>query len=683
MSLAVVLLLTAFHPQALAETYRRGEFAFEVAAAPAWVRVSDVATKWDPSAPGAQGSSWRNWLLDSQFARFGGRRWRYFDRASEAISPELLSEAGKFEVEFNPEFQRLIIHELAVRRDGHWLDRLNPEHVTLARRESEFERDMSTGSVSAMIVLDDLRLGDVVRARFSIDGENPIMAGLDSDGSPFAWNSPLLQRQMRVLFDPAAKPAEFRAAPIAPASVTKTPEYLEWRYAAHFVAAINDEDNAPIWYRTHPQVVVSEKRSWGDVARWARSLYPPPAPLPDDLLQRIEQWRQLPDVEKRVAAALRTVQEEVRYFGIEIGDNTHRPAEPAAVWTQRHGDCKDKSRLLVAILAAMDIEAYPAMVNANRGKAIAELPPSADAFDHVIVQVRAKSGIWWLDPTRTQQRGRAAAQETSDFGVALPVAADTTGLVAVARNPDFTDRTSVSERFEPDADGATATLSVRSEYVGAAANRARYDLQRNGNDEVSRHYADFYRRRYSEVDVAAALQVEDEAERNRLVVTERYRLAKPWTLNTGSERALDLTADTIANSVALPATLDRHMPLALAFPAENTHRFELKMPAGWRWKGESTKRELVDPAAAYTYRAGVDGDVVFSEESYAARQASVGADRVAEHLRWRREVREQTFQRWIVALPSAVADQARKTRLNDLVRGVMDGNKANKDKKHD
>ncbi|WP_257387178.1 DUF3857 domain-containing transglutaminase family protein [Tahibacter caeni] len=660
---------------ARAEEYVRGEFRFAVAPPADWVETQPVAEHWDEQRLPSAGKRWRNWLYDAQYARFGGRRERYQDVAYEATSPALLGEVGKVEIDFRPDFERLTIHEISLRRDGRWSSRLKPEAITLARRESEFERDMALGSVSAMAVLDDVRVGDVVRVRYSVNGENPILAGLDHVGGRFALNAPLLARQLRVLFDRDARPSEQRDAGVAAPRVTRGPKYLEWRYRAEAVAEIVAEDRNPVWFSPYPQVSLSEKRDWAAVAAWARALYPPPAPLPADLAERIAQWRRLPDAQARIAAALLAVQEEVRYFGVEIGDNTHRPREPAEVWEQRRGDCKDKSRLLVTILAALDVPAFPALVSAGSGKRVAELPPSAGAFDHVIVQVRSDKGVLWLDPTRTAQRGPALAQEIGDFGFALPVAADTKGLVAVVPNPANHNRTRVRERYEPRADGSELALEIRAEYAGDVANLVRAELRYNGSEAMARRYADFYRRRFPELDAAAPLAVEDDADANRLVLTERYRVLKPWSASSPGQRALDLDADSIAGALSLPATLQRHTPLALTYPNDIAHRIELVLPSGWRWTGSSAERELDDPAAQYRYRAGVDAGTVFSEESVVVRADSVPVERMAAHLDWRRAAREQNLQRWVLALPAAEADQARKARLNDLVRGVINDNK--------
>lgn len=671
-------------PAPRAQTFERGDYRFATGPTPEWVVLETVPAHWDEKHIASAESRWRTWLLDTQVARYGGQRVRYADKVYEALSSEFLTEAGKIQLPFNPAFEQLTLHEISLRRDGKWLDRLKPEAITLARRETEFERDMSVGVVTAMVVLDDLRRGDAVRVRYSVAGRNAIMAGLDDESAMFAWGTPVLRRQLRVLFDPDAAVQELRDPRVAPARVRRQDRWLEWRYLAENIAPVVAEDREPAGFQRYPQVVVSERRSWGEVAAWALTLYPPPAPLPADLRERVAQWRQLPDVDARIAAALLAVQEDVRYFGLEIGDNTHRPAEPAQVWEQRRGDCKDKSRLLVAILAALDIPANPALVSAEHGGLIADMPPSAGAFDHVIVQVPRDGASLWLDPTSTGQRGPAAAQEIGEFALALPVKPGSAALVAVARNPASLNRTRTVERYEPQAKGGGLTLQVRAEYAGDAANAMRRILRNQGAEALGRGYADYFRRRYTEVDVLQSLQVDDDAAANRLVLTERYGLNKPWAEETTSWRALDLAADSIVDTLSLPATLKRQSPLALRFPNEVEHRIELVLPEGWSWDSEPEQQTLDDAAASYSHRTGVEKNVVFSEERVVARAARVEPARMDEHLGWRRSARERTTQRWVLALPPDKADAARQQRLSKLLREVMDDNrKASSEKKTD
>lgn len=651
---------------------QRGEFTVQIGPAPDWVVQSEVASVWDPALPGASETQWRNWLVDDQAYRLGGQRVRYTDRAYEPVAAEMVSEAGKIEVTYTPEFQTLTIHEVSLRRDGVWSNRLNPERITLARRESDFEADMSTGAVSAMLLLDDVRANDVIRVSHTIAGRNPILAGLDSEQATFGWGSPILDRRFRALFEANVDITEFRDGALPAASIAKHKDHQEWKYRSHGIAETTFESGQPAWYTVLPYVVLSEKRRWHDVATWAAQLYPKPKPLPADLEKRITAWQALPTQTDRVTAALTAVQEEVRYFGAEIGENTHKPAEPADVWTRRRGDCKDKSRLLVAILDKMGIQANPALVNSEVGEAIAKLPPAASVFDHVIVQVHDGKRSLWLDPTRTQQRGPATAQDVGEFGFALPVTPQARKLVSVERNPDFVDRIDAVEEIKLDTDGLQAALTVRTAYAGASANQFRLQLATTGNEAIQRRYEELYRRRYGDLTATAKLEVSDEPTKNLVTVTERYKLLDPWAASTPALRRIDFYADHIASIVELPTTMSRKTPLATVHPFVSSHRVELQLPTGWAWQGEEDQETLEDLSGTVSIHHSQKQGLVIYEHQFQSKTSVVDVDHISDHLRWRREVSDRIAPRIVVALPIAAAKLDRDSRLQGLIRDAIE-----------
>ncbi|HJT97051.1 MAG TPA: DUF3857 domain-containing protein, partial [Rhodanobacteraceae bacterium] len=298
--LVVLAVIASTGAHGAAQVYRKGDYQFEVAPAAAWVVPHEVAATWDPAAPGAAGARWRNWLSDIQVDRRGGRRERYIDAAYEPVSSELTQDAGKYQIWFSPDYERLILHRVEIRRDGVWHDRLAPEAITLARRESAFERDMSTGVVSALIVLDDVRPRDVIRVAYTISGANPVLAGSIDEEIAFGYGDPLLQKQARVLYDPDAKLIERRDRAVAQTRQRRDARALEWSAEQRALPGLVDEGSYPAWYAAVPRITVGVERSWADVAAWARALYPRPAPLPADLEQRIAEWRALATPELRI-----------------------------------------------------------------------------------------------------------------------------------------------------------------------------------------------------------------------------------------------------------------------------------------------------------------------------------------------------------------------------------------------
>ncbi len=404
--------------------HKRGDFTFAVAAEPGFVRRHEVPSHWEADAPGANDPSWRYWLYDVQIDRRVGRDSTYIEHVFEPRSAASIADAGRFQIEFNPAYEKLTIHRVELRRDGRWQDRLSPDRISLARREAEFEQGIADGVVTALIVLDDIRVQDVISLSYTLSGSNPILAGQSSDFSQLAWRSPVLDNYFRAVYDPGTKIASFAENTSVTPMLSEGTDGVEASMHTHAMNAVVYEDSYPIWYRPYPMVQLAERRTWADVVAWAIPLYPKvDGPLPKDLESDIGQWSKLGDPYAKLQAALRTVQDQVRYFGAEMGENSHRPSAPADTWTRRYGDCKDKAYLLSTILARMGIQAVPALVSTSRGRAVANYVPAADVFNHVIVRIALDGKLLWVDPTISQQGGDPLDSDLSRYGAALPVLA--------------------------------------------------------------------------------------------------------------------------------------------------------------------------------------------------------------------------------------------------------------------
>ena len=184
---------------------------------------------------------WRYWLYDYQVDRRDVRGERYVEQVYEPTSASMLGDAGRFQVSFNPEYQQLQIHRVEVRRGGVWQDRLLPEKVSLARRESDFEQDLANGEVSALIVLEDVRVNDLVRVAYTISGGNPILHGQMADWAHLGWGSPVLDVYLRVLAEPGTRFATHLENGAPDALVTRLPTATEAKVHVHGAMPVVDE----------------------------------------------------------------------------------------------------------------------------------------------------------------------------------------------------------------------------------------------------------------------------------------------------------------------------------------------------------------------------------------------------------------------------------------------------------
>ena len=277
--------------QPIAGEFEQGGYHYSVAPAPDFVLQREIPMQWPVVGGNSELPRWRTWLVDSQIDHRGAKVRYYHDQAYEPIASELVGDAAKFSIQFNPLYQGLVLHTVAVRRDGVWSNRLKPAKISLARREEGFENDLADGQVTALILMEDIRARDLVRVTYSVVGSNPIVASSQTDTFNLGWVDSILDRYVRVIYPPrtALDWKIFNDAPRP--KLIESEDRVELRAHAHSVAAIRNEQDYPNWYNPFPRMQVAQRRSWADVVAWALPLYPEPGALPQDLQQRVDEWQ--------------------------------------------------------------------------------------------------------------------------------------------------------------------------------------------------------------------------------------------------------------------------------------------------------------------------------------------------------------------------------------------------------
>jgi hypothetical protein len=668
----LALLALAGAAQAQQKVYKRGDFEFSVAPVPAFVVERPLPVRWPANAPGGDGKvPWRTWRTDEQSDWRGGKQIAYVDYAFEVRSPSLIGDAGKYSITFNPEYQQLAIHRIELRRDGQWQSRLDPERISLARRESGFEEDSANGQVTALIVLDDVRVDDVVRITYTTTGGNPILAGQALESSYFGWRHPLLDARLRVIADPGTHFNVHREHGAPDPKLVDSADGAEVLLAAEAQAPVVDEQNYPVWYQPFPRAQVSVRRSWADVVAWALPLYPDvDGPLPEGLEQQLGIWSKLPGDEAKLQAALRAVQDEVRYFGVEMGENTHRPAAPADTWTRRRGDCKDKAYLLVTLLRRMGIRAEPALTSIDDGRAVQDQVPSAYDFDHVIVRAQIDGKPVWADATMTQQGGEPSATDLSPYGVALPIARGSDALQTIAPPAKPDAGIAAVERYLPSEDGRDVRLEVSTTYQGVYADMRRRSLAGERVEDRARRYADYYRKRFGDLRVISDPVAADDRAANVVRIDEAYTLLAPFASDGGGTRRLDLRADVLDEIATSPPTIARDGPLDFAQPGRYTQEVHVRIPSRWQPKFGAESEEIAGKGFDYARSARTDAKEAVLTYRIEVKQRDIAAADVAAHLERLRNVRESLGASLRFGMPAAVDAQARAERLRGLLRDV-------------
>lgn len=102
---------------------------------------------------------------------------------------------------------------------------------------------------------------------------------------------------------------------------------------------------------------------------------------------------------EKIEAVFNYTQKNFRYIAMTIGESGYIPHMAQSILKNKYGDCKDMTVINSALLNALGIENYPALVNTKNAGTVRKDIVSFD-FNHMINYVKASDGNeYWLDAT--------------------------------------------------------------------------------------------------------------------------------------------------------------------------------------------------------------------------------------------------------------------------------------------
>jgi hypothetical protein len=409
------------------------------------------------------------------------------------------------------------------------------------------------------------------------------------------------------------------------------------------IPAIVPDSDLPVWYSPYPRIQFSESATWADVAQWGAPLYAVPRKLSPSLRTKIQELKAESDnPEKQLIAALRFVQDEVRYMGIEVGPSSHKPHDPSTVLERRFGDCKDKVLLLRTLLAAMDIEAYPALVHTRYRQTIGEWHPSPYAFNHVILLAKIGGENYWVDPTRSHQRGSLQYLSQPNYGVALVLDEQSTELTTIPFSVPTLPKKEINERFNipADLDKAT-TLKIETIFRGISADYMRADLATQSLDELEKSYVNYYASIYPEITVEAPITVNDDQYRNVLIVRESYTIPHFWQASEDEDGIVEAEFYPLElyDLIEEPTTKQRTMPLAVPYPVYYRHTAEVNLPDDWNIDPYSAKIET--DTITFEHHANYKNRRLTIDYEYRTKRDHLAPDKAASYIAQLEEVEDE------------------------------------------
>lgn len=523
----------------------------------------------------------------------------YLHRAIKIVDEIGGEQISKRQFEYDPSYQKFVLHQLRLYRDGEWFDRLASSRYEILKQEDRLHKGIFQGNEVLVYFLDDVRVGDVIEYAASFIGTHPANRTRNEEIFYLQGTEHSEKIHHRILSSPDRplfiKPFCTSQSPQARAI---SPRLLEWNWVGENIPPYEPESNEPSWYILFERVQLTQYSHWKEVVSECLQLYPCPSGFEKiaspPMRELINQWKQqTSQPEEQATLALRFVQDEVRYLGFEEGIKGYQPSDPNIIFQRRFGDCKDKVVLLQALLHCLQIPSYPVLVNSTRQNLSPEsLPGFTSLFNHVVLKLQMKESVYWVDPTYTLQGGSLAENYFPDYGWGLVIAKETENLILLP-NRNFDHKpTEICTQIKP-ISPKIAEVSTSFNFHDLEADELRNSLKNLGLKKFSEKALKRFPRKARPLN---PLTICDDRQKNVFTATLHYHLP---TKTRSNQNFLPIYSYLLKHSLNKSCKLPRRSPYALKYPLWVKEHISVENPFNL-WERDIKHISEKHPSLIYT-----------------------------------------------------------------------------------
>ena len=503
----------------------------------------------------------------------------YEHYAFKVLTADGIQDMSNINVSYDPAYQKLSFHTLKIIRNGKEINKLKDIEIEVIRRESNLERSLYDGSLTAVINIPDVRVNDIIEYAYTTTGFNPANEGNFSATYYLQYTLPVNRIYAKII-TPKASSLQYKLLDDAPKPkklATDTGIAYIWDLAAEESAVY--DSNTPNWYSKQKRISVSTFKNWKDVNQLMLSIFnkvPKTLGVTDGITDPKA------SLEENIINAIQFVQDDVRYLGFESGINAFQPHAPKEVLQRRYGDCKDKSLLLVTLLQQMGVTAYPFLVNTYSSKNFEQLLPSHTLFNHCIAYFSLNGKEYFVDPTLNYQGGDLDHIAFPEYGAGLLVKEHEATLKTIPTTEPPT--VTIEENITLDSINGSASFTIASVYTGSKADYMRSYLTSTTQENLNSEFLNYYSNLYPNITNVKDVVYEDNHRdnTNSLRITEHYKINPFW--NTSEEEGLiycETSPLILESQIDYASSTKRQMPYYTGTPFKFSQKTIVHLPESW------------------------------------------------------------------------------------------------------
>ncbi len=500
----------------------------QFAPAPAWVK--ELAFK-RPDLLDQSKAPWGlyTWLVDDQ-ARLDVRPQRYNRTIEEVVNLSALDYLANFTLPFNPYYDDLTIHYIRIIRGDVVIPVDVEKRYFVMRRERSFERLVLDGRWTLAINLPDVRIGDIIDTAMTLAGDPACFQGEISMPIPLQSGIHWDHRHVRMIVPPERKLIlkPFSSGWDEPKKAAMADGATELVWEGHNVPPCDYEYDMPGWVIPARGFFTTSIDTWERVGDLMRAGFEGDTDYPDGLLQVIAKIEaDHADTADRIVAAVRWVQENIRYFAFSFGEGGFVPRSLRDIYDNRIGDCKDVSKTIAAMLTKMGVESYPALVDTRRGHDLINQPPRLGSFNHCISMCYHEGRTYWFEGTSDVAQGgdlQHLAQNDLGYSLILKPKSDLIRMMDKRPSLDYEVRETI---HLPSKKGAETLIEIDYVYRGSRADGVRRELQYQSLNSYIEDRCALFSYIYG-MNMCAIPQMTDDRRNNEIVINTVVTTQNPW-----------------------------------------------------------------------------------------------------------------------------------------------------------
>lgn len=554
----------------------------------------------------------------------------YFHEAGKILTQVAAHETTKLPIVFSPDYQKVVIHFIRIKRGDETFDCLEKSKLKLLSADNSEHEKIYDKQSTLVCFFNDLREGDIFEFAYSLIGVDPYHNSHIDKQMSFKASHGIDKLCFRLFCHPdhllqVKGDKGFMETQVSDFS----PTLREWVWEMIDVSKASEDSQVPDWYRKKEGFVqVSEYKNWQEVVQALLPIYSLRADweekISPEMLALTKKWTEATEDEhQRALLALRFVQDEIKYLSL-YHDFDQRPTDPVQVFQQRFGDCKDKSLLLHALLKLMNISSAPALVDTKYERNLIEMLPTKK-LNHAILQIKIGPSQFWVDPTLVFQGGNLQNTYCPDLRWALVIAPETQALAPIP--PPVMESPTQIETSITLISPESAQLRIERTTHGFRAERIRSIIQGMGIRKFSEGFLEDVQKNYKGVAVTVPMSFMDDREKNVLKVIENYQIS---TRKRVGKQLLTASSLVLDKYIDHDIHQKRSSPYALDYPLWVTEHIHIENRFN-DWAPDEEEMAFENPTIKFAYQMKKAGHVADFHYEFKYLQDHIPADLIQEY----------------------------------------------------